>query len=69
MDESSRQTPGRSYTDMVDIDLLVEQLRRRGHTVEGVVKVPADAGEYELIVDGEEVNLAEAEEILAEDQA
>lgn len=53
---------------MVDIDLLVEQLRKRGHTVEGVIKVPANAGEYELIVDGEEVNLAEAEKILTEDE-
>jgi len=37
---------------MVDIDLLVKMLRRYGHTVESVIPVPENAGEYELSVDG-----------------
>jgi hypothetical protein len=49
---------------MVDIDLLVEALHKRGHQVEGVFKVPDNAGEYELIVDGNTLNLAETRQLL-----
>jgi len=49
---------------MVDIDLLVEALRKRGHKVEGVFKVPDNAGDYELIVDGNTLNLAETRQLL-----
>ena len=48
----------------VDIDLLVKQLRDRGHTVEGVHQVPPNAGEWELIVDGNFLNLEEARHVL-----
>ena len=54
---------------MVDIDLLVEQLRRHGHTVDHVHSVPDNAGSYELIVDGETLNLEEARAILEVDEA
>jgi hypothetical protein len=49
---------------MVDIELLVQTLRKRGHTVEDVHHVPSNAGEYELIVDGEALNLEEARQVL-----
>jgi hypothetical protein len=53
---------------MVDIDLLVKELRDRGHTVEGVHRVPENAGEYELIVDGNELSLEEARRVLELDE-
>jgi hypothetical protein len=49
---------------MVDIDLLVEALRKRGHKVEGIFKVPDNAGEYEFVVDGNTLNLAETRALL-----
>jgi hypothetical protein len=52
---------------MVDIDLLVEVLRKRGHTVESVIPVPENAGEYELSVDGTILSLSEARRLLERD--
>ena len=49
---------------MVDIELLVQALRKRGHTVQNVRHVPANAGEYELVVDGNALNLEEARHVL-----
>jgi hypothetical protein len=49
---------------MVDIDLLVQVLRKRGHTVEAVIPVPENAGEYELSVDGTILPLAEVRHLL-----
>ncbi len=54
---------------MVDIDLIVKQLRENGHTVEDVHVVPPDAGEYAFTVDGEAVNLEGARLILERDAA
>jgi hypothetical protein len=54
---------------MVDIDLLVEALRKRGHTVENVISVPENAGEYELTVDGNLLNLEEARTFLEENES
>jgi len=54
---------------MVDIDLLVQALRKRGHSVERVIHVPENAGEYELTIDGNTLNLEEARELLEQDQA
>lgn len=54
---------------MADIELLVKQLRLKGHTVEGVHPVPENAGVYELTVDGAPVNLEEARRILEADEA
>jgi hypothetical protein len=54
---------------MIDIDLLVETLRKRGHTVEHVISVPENAGEYELTVDGNVLNLEEARAFLEQDEA
>jgi hypothetical protein len=53
----------------VDTELLVESLRKRGHTVDGVIKVPDNAGDYEFIVDGQTITLDEARALLARDQA
>ncbi len=53
---------------MVDIDLLVQQLRKGGHTVQDVHPVPSNAGNYELIVDGNQLNLEEARSLLETDQ-
>ena len=49
---------------MVDIELLVKALRKRGHTVQDVHHVPSNAGEYELVIDGNALNLDEARHIL-----
>ena len=53
---------------MVDIDLLVQELRENGHTVEDVHEVPPNAGEYILVIDGEECNLDQARGVLEKDQ-
>ncbi len=53
---------------MVDIDLLVQALRKRGHTVEHVISVPQNAGEYEMIIDGTTLNLEEARTLLEQDE-
>ena len=49
---------------MVDTDLLVQALRKRGHTVGAIFHVPENAGEYELDVDGDIITLAEARRLL-----
>lgn len=54
---------------MVDIDLLVQTLRRHGHTVGSVFHVPENAGEYELEVDGDIITLAEARLVLEQEEA
>ncbi len=53
---------------MVDIELLIQQLRKRGHTVEGVHHVPDNAGEYEFTIDGNVLNLEEARRVLELDE-
>ncbi len=52
---------------MIDIDLVVAALRKRGHSVETVFPVPENAGEYELSVDGRIIPLAEARHLLERD--
>jgi hypothetical protein len=54
---------------MIDIDLLVQVLRRRGHSVDSVIPVPDNAGDYELIVDGNLIPLIEARHLLELDDA
>jgi hypothetical protein len=53
----------------VDTELIVQSLRKRGHTVESVIKVPDNAGDYEFIVDGVTLTLEETRELLARDQS
>ena len=54
---------------MLDIDLFVSQLRSHNHTVESVIPVPENAGEYEFLIDGQVLSLAEARLMLESDQA
>jgi hypothetical protein len=54
---------------MVDIDLLVQVLRSKGHSVQDVHPVPENAGDYELTVDGNPLSLAEARSLLEADEA
>ena len=54
---------------MIDVDLIVEQLRARGHAVSHVNPVPENAGEYEFEVDGALLSLSETRALLAADQA
>ena len=53
---------------MIDIDLLVESLRKYGHSVESVICVPDNAGEYELDIDGNALNLEEARHLLEQEE-
>ena len=53
----------------VDTELIVDSLRKRGHTVESVIKVPENAGDYEFIVDGVTLNLEETRALLERDQS
>lgn len=52
---------------MVDIDLLIKELQAKGHTVQYVHHVPDNAGEYELTIDGDYVNLEQARRVLEMD--
>ena len=49
---------------MVDTNLIVEQLRSRGHAVGHVNKLPENAGEWEFEVDGALVPLSEVRAVL-----
>jgi hypothetical protein len=50
-----------------DIDLIVDALRKNGHTVEHVFSVPDNAGLYEFVVDGNTLNLEETRHLLEQD--
>jgi hypothetical protein len=54
---------------MVDIDLIVRELRANGHVVEDMHHTSPDAGQYEMIIDGTVVNLEGARGILELDQS
>jgi len=53
---------------MVDIDLLVNTLRAKGHNVRDVHHVPENAGEYELTIDDNVLNLEQARHLLELDE-
>jgi len=53
----------------VDTGLIVEGLRRRGHSVGNVIPVPDNAGEYEFEIDGHLLTLAEARALMEADDA
>jgi hypothetical protein len=52
---------------MIDTDLIVKVLHDHGHTVETVVPVPENAGEYEFSVDGNLLTLAETRQLLEQE--
>jgi hypothetical protein len=54
---------------MVDIELLLEQLRVHGHTVGHWRVLPDNAGHYEMEVDGELITIDEARALLEVDEA
>jgi hypothetical protein len=54
---------------MIDIDLIVQTLRQHGHRVDTVISVPENAGVYELVIDGNTLNLEEARQLLEQDEA
>jgi hypothetical protein len=54
---------------MVDTDLLVEALRKRGHVVGHVISTPSNAGQYEFEVDGTLLTLDEARLLVEDDDA
>ena len=49
---------------MIDTELIVQALRDRGHTVEHVISVPENAGEFEFQVDGRTLSLSEIRALL-----
>jgi hypothetical protein len=51
----------------VDVDLVVQSLRDRGHTVGKVIPVPDNAGDYEFSVDDRLLSLSEVRILLQED--
>jgi hypothetical protein len=53
---------------MIDIELLVNALREKGHHVEDVISVRKNAGDYVMTVDGHQLNLEEARHLLERDQ-
>ena len=53
---------------MVDTDLIVAALRKRGHTVGSVIAVPDNAGDYEFMVDGNLLNLEAARALIESEE-
>jgi hypothetical protein len=51
----------------IDVELIAETLRSRGHAVGHIIPVPDNAGEYEFEVDGTLLSLAEARALLEAD--
>jgi hypothetical protein len=53
----------------IDVELIAQTLRDRGHAVGHIIPVPDNAGEYEFEVDGGILTLAEVRLVLEEDAA
>ena len=53
---------------MLDIDLLDQQLRIRGHKVDSVIPVPENAGDFEFLIDGKLLTLSDVRGTLVQDQ-
>lgn len=54
---------------MVDLELLAAALRAKGHTVQHGHKIPDNAGEYEVEVDGRVLTLEQARALLEAETA
>ncbi len=54
---------------MLDIDLLVQQLRSQGHQIDSVIRVPENAGDFEFLIDGRLLTLSDVRGELEQDQA
>ena len=53
----------------IDVELIAQTLRNRGHVVNNIIPVPDNAGEYEFEVDGTILTLAETRDLLEADRA
>ncbi len=51
----------------IDVELIAETLRARGHAVGHIIPVSDNAGEYEFEVDGTLLSLVEARALLVAD--
>ncbi len=51
----------------IDIDLIAQSLRDRGHSVGKIIPVPDNGGEYEFNVDGLLLSLSETRALLQND--
>jgi hypothetical protein len=54
---------------MIDIELLVQQLRMHGHKVDSVIRVPENAGDFEFMIDGKLLTLSDVRGELEQDQS
>ena len=52
----------------IDIAVLAQAMRNQAHTVGQILEVPANAGDLELTVDGTVLTLAEARQLLVDEQ-
>ena len=52
---------------MIDTDLLVTALKKKGHEVGSVFAVPTNAGDYEFEVDGATLTLEEVRTLLMDE--
>jgi hypothetical protein len=55
------------FDPTIDVDLIVKQLRKRGHTVSTVIPVADNAGNYEFGVDGALLTLDQTRLLLERD--
>jgi hypothetical protein len=53
----------------IDVDLIANTLRERGHAVGHIIPVPDNGGEYEFEVDGNLLSLAETRQLLEQEDA
>ena len=53
---------------MLDIELLVTQLRSQGHQVESIVPLAENAGEFQFMIDGHLLTLADVRGQLEQEQ-
>ncbi len=54
---------------MVDIELILQQLRAFGHQVKHTFATPTNGGDHEFLVDGAVLTLEEVRTLLADDEA
>ncbi len=53
---------------MVDVSLIIQQLRARGHEVTHSAPLSENAGDYEFLVDGRLLVLSEVNALLESEQ-
>ena len=51
----------------IDVDLIANLLRHRGHNVGHIIPVPDNGGEYEFEVDGNLLTLSETRGLLEQE--